>query len=139
MVLHDGDNHLIALAQEGLRKRRSDEVEALGRPSRENDLGRGARIEERAHPFARRFMQRGGFLRKRVDAAMHVGVAGGVELIHRLQHGAGLLCRGGIVEIHQRATVHLTAQQGKIFAIVGHHERFPVQNITTQSSHVSAQ
>ena len=139
VVLHDGDNHLIALAQEGLRKRRCDEIEALGRPSRENNLGRGTRIEERAYPFARRFVQRGGFLRKRVDAAMHIGVAGGVERVHGLQHGAGLLCRGGIVEIHQRAAVHLTAQYGKIFAIVGHHERFPVQNFTAHSSQPSAQ
>ena len=138
-MLHHGDNHLIALTQEGLRKRGSDEIEALGGAACENDLGRGTRIEKLPHAFARRLVQRGGFLRQRVDAAVHIGVAGGVELFHRREHGARLLRRGGIVQIHQRATVHLTAQQGKIFAIVGHHEQFPVQKMTAHSSHPSAQ
>ena len=123
MVLHDGENHLVAFVQKGFGKRRGDEIEALGGAAGENNLGRGTRIEEGAHALTGGLVQGGGFLREGVNAAVHIGVARGVEAVHGLQHGAGFLRRGGIVEIHQRATVHLTAQQGEIRAKIGHQLR----------------
>ena len=62
MVLHGGHDDLVALVQEGLAKRRCQQIESLGGATREDNLtGRGG-IDKRTHALARGLVQFGGLL-----------------------------------------------------------------------------
>ena len=87
------------------RHRCGDQVDALRRAAREDDLLRRGGAEKAPHRLAGGFVQIGGALREEMHAAMHVGVHVVVFLRHRLDHRARLLCRGGVVEIDKRVFV----------------------------------
>src|SRR5689334_4369410 len=59
-----------------------------------------------------------------MHAAMHIGVIVRVIAIHRIDDGARFLRGGGIIEIHQRATVYLLIEQWEIAA-----QRFDIECI----------
>ena len=74
VVLHLGDEHLVARPQPRPRVRLRHEVDRLGRPAHEHDLARRGGVEEAAHRLARRLVGGGRLLGERVHAAVHVRV-----------------------------------------------------------------
>ena len=115
VVLHLAEDDFVAFAHEGLAEAGSHEVDALRRAAREDDLRCAAGIQEAAHRLAGRLVQLRGLLRKEVHAPVHVGVHVVVFVRHGFHHAAGLLRRGPVVQIDQRATVDLTSQDGEVF------------------------
>ena len=93
-----------------------DEIDAFGRAAREDDFVGAFGVDEFCGAGA------GGFKRVRravaqfMDAAMDVGVVVLVIMHQRVNHRAGLLRRGGVVEINQRLAVDLLVQDRKIRA-----------------------
>ena len=49
-----------------------------------------------------------------MHAAMDIGVFAGCQSTHRIEHRRRFLRRCGIVEVHQRLSVHLAFENGKI-------------------------
>jgi len=114
VVLHLADNDFVALVAEGFAERGGEEVDALGGAAGEEDFGGGGGAEEAADGLAGGFVAVGGLLRETVDAAVDVGVDGGVSVGDGIDDAARLLRGGGIVEIDQRAAIHLAGEEGKV-------------------------
>src|SRR5262249_19659072 len=60
------------------------------------------------------FVRLGRRIGEVMEAAMHVGIFGRIDLVEAIEHGLRLLRRGGVVEIHQRFAIDLHGQDGKI-------------------------
>ncbi len=74
MVLHHRKHDFVALADMGEAEARGDQIDRLGRRTREDDfLARGG-VEEAAHALARRFVGLGRGIGEIMQAAMNVGV-----------------------------------------------------------------
>ena len=116
VVLHVGEQHLVA----GLHVCRAEggchQVDGLGGAACEDDFGRGAGVEESAHALACCFVQLGGLLAEVVHASVHVGVGVEVLAAHGVEHRQRLLRGGGIVEVNQRAAMHLPREYGEVAA-----------------------
>ena len=109
MVLHDGNDDLIARLHHRLTEGEGDEVKALCGATGEDDLRRALGIEKPADGLTRLLMQLRGFHTEVVHAAVHVGVGVEILLTHGVKHAQRLLRRCGIVEIDQWLAVNLTA------------------------------
>ena len=116
VVLHDGEDDLVALLEEGLAETGRHEVEALGGAAREDDFGGGAGVDEAPHPLAGGLVEVGGLLREVVHAAVHVGVDGIVFLGDGLHYAPRLLRGGRVVEVNERPAVHLAPEYGEVLA-----------------------
>jgi hypothetical protein len=114
VVLHGGDQHLVAAAHALPAVRAGDEVDALRRAAHEHDFRRGRRVEVARHHGAAPLVGRGGFLAQLVHAPVHVGVDRLVVAVDRVDDVPGLLAGGGVVEIDQRLAAHGTAEQREI-------------------------
>ena len=115
VVLHGGDDDFVALAHECFAKRLGDEVDALGGAAREDYLIGAACPDEGAHGLACGFVHLGGLLREEVHAAVDVGVGRIVFVHHRLDYLPGLLRRGGVVEVDERAAIDGLGEYGEVF------------------------
>ena len=102
VVLHLGEDDLVALLHESLSEAGGHEVDALRGAAGEDNLRCAAGIQEAAHRLARSLVKLCGLLRKEVHAAMHVGIHVIVFLRHRLHDLTRLLRRRRIVEIDER-------------------------------------
>ena len=111
VVLHVRDEHFVAFAKHQRRVARGHQIDGLGGAPRPDHLARGAGVDALGDGFPRRFKGAGGFVRKPVRAAMHIGVAAAVVVLQRLQHLPRLLRGGGVVEIDH---VRDIAQQRKV-------------------------
>ncbi|GJE42658.1 hypothetical protein AEGHOMDF_1830 [Methylobacterium soli] len=106
MVLHDREDDLVTLLDHpGPAHRAGHEVVGLGGVAGEDDLVRGAGIEELARGFARALEPLGRGIRHEMQAAMDVGVTRLHAGHHGVDHRARLLRRGGVVEINQGLAV----------------------------------
>ncbi len=83
VMLHDGEEHLIAGLQEGRTPAVGDEVDGLGGVPHEDDLARIGGTEEAPHLLARLLIELGRARREAVDAAMHIGVVAAVDTRRR--------------------------------------------------------
>ena len=115
MVLHVGDQHLVARLHLRLAERGGHQVDSLRRAPREDDLLRLAGIDKLAHRLAGRLVQVGGLLRQVVYAPVDVGVDVQILFAHGVEHAQRLLCRRRIVKVDQRSAVHLSPQYRKVF------------------------
>ena len=116
MVLELGDDDEVAGAEVVEPPRVGDEVDALRRAAREDDLARRRRVDERAHLLARALVAGGRALGELVDAAVHVRVRVLVEVAQRVEHLARLLRRGGGVEECDRLAVAQLLEVGEVGA-----------------------
>ena len=71
-------------------------------------------MDEALHLLTRAFVRRGGALGEQVHPAVHVGVVVEVVAGDRVDHGARLLRRRGVVEIHERLAVDFLVEDGKV-------------------------
>ena len=114
VVLHDREHDLVpgfdALASE----RVGDEIDGLGGVAGKDDLFLAGGIEEGGDFVARILVGLGRLVGEIMQAAMHIGILRGVNLVQTIEHGARLLRRGGVVEIDKRLAVNLHRQDRKI-------------------------
>ena len=107
VVLHGGNNNLVALAQRHLRERGGNEVDALGGAPREDDLARFGGAYELRHLAARELVELSGLGGKVVRAAVYVAVEVGVVVAYGVDHTARFLRGGGVVEVYKGVVVYL--------------------------------
>ncbi len=123
VMFHLGANDLVAFLEVSAPPRIRDEVDGFGGIARPDDLARGFGADEPHHFFAGGFVQVGRFFAERIDAAMNIGVAAPVILVHRVNHLARSLRRGGAVEENERLAVNLAFENWKIGANSAHVKR----------------
>jgi len=115
VVLHVGEQDLVARADalsEGVR----DQVDRLGGAPGEHDLPVVVGAEEPLDATARVFEGDSGPLGQRVHPPVDVGVAPGVVVLDGVEHGAGLLGGGRVVQVHQWVAVNLLVEDGELGA-----------------------
>ena len=103
---------LDALAPE----RVGDQVDGLSGVAGEDDLFRARRVEEGADFLARALVGFGRGVGEVVQAAVHIGVFGGIGVLEAVEHRLRLLRRGRVVEIDERLAVNRHGEDGKILA-----------------------
>jgi hypothetical protein len=113
VVLHAGDQNLVALPNVGITPGAGDQIDAFRRVSGEDDFAHRRRVHERAHFLPRAFIRCRRALAQFVDPAMDVRVVMFVVRTQRVDHRLRFLRGGGIVQIHQRLAVHLLVQGRK--------------------------
>ena len=106
VVLHAGDQDLVARAELAPAPALRDEVDAFGRPAGEDDLAGRRRVEEAGDLLAHLVVRHRGALAQVVHPAVDVGVFGGVETGHRLDDRSRLLAGGRVVEVDERLAAH---------------------------------
>ena len=99
--------------------RLGDEVERLSRIARKDHFAARRCVQQRGNGIACRFEGIRALHAERVDAAMHVGIRGGVEARHGVEHLLRLLRRRGRVEIGQWLSVQFSRENRKIGADAG--------------------
>ena len=102
VMLHHREQHLVAGAQVGLTPGAGHQVDRLAGIAGVHDLAGTGRPHEGRHLLAGMLKALGGAGAELVSAAMHVGVVVAVVMLQRLQHLAGLLAGGGVIQIDQR-------------------------------------
>ena len=108
----------------------SDEIDAFGGAAREDDFLRGASVDEPGDSFAGAFVGGGGAIAQLVDAAMDVRILVLVVVLDGLEDGARFLGGGAVVEVDQRMSVDLLAEDGEILA-----KLFPVDCSWPRQNH----
>ncbi|MNV23931.1 hypothetical protein D3C71_1149720 [compost metagenome] len=115
VMLHDGDDDLVALANMRHSVAIGDRVDRRCRIAGEDDLIDRSGIEEPAHLFARRLIGVGRGIGKEVQAAMDIGIFAGIGMGDPVDHHLRLLRRRAVVKIHKRlVAVHHGRQDRKI-------------------------
>ena len=117
VVLHLGDEHLVAGADVAAAPGVGDEVDGLGGVAGE-DRAVGVPAHERGDALARALEQLGGLPAELVHAAVDRAVGVGVEAVHRLDHLARLLRARGGVEVDELMAVDLPLQHREVGAQV---------------------
>ena len=116
MVLHGGDDDLIARLHLTFGKRRGQKVDAFGRTTGKDDFGRATGVDETAHRLARSLVKFRGLLGKEMHSAMHIGIHGIVFVGDGFHYTSGFLCGSSIVQIDQRLAIHFPTENGEIFS-----------------------
>ena len=114
VVLHLADDDVVAFVQEPFAPGIGHRVERRRRPGCENDLLAAPGPDKRADALAGLLVTGRGLFGQIMHAAVDVGVELAVEVIHRLDHAAGLLGRCAAVEINERFAIDLTFQNREI-------------------------
>ena len=116
MVLHAGDDDLVAgpdvLAAVGL----GDEVDGLGGAAHVDELVVLGGVDEAADLAAGGLVVVGGVLAQGVDAAMDVGILGRVVVDQRVNNALGLLAGGRVVQVDEGMSVDFLVENGEVLA-----------------------
>src|SRR5581483_6281658 len=114
MVLHLGQQDLVALADTGASPSVGHQVQCFGSVTREDDaLFRGS-VDETRHLAADRLVGLSRLLAQLVDGTMDVGVVVLVVVHQRVDDLSRLLRGRRIVQIDQRPAVHLARKDGEV-------------------------
>ena len=116
VVLHGGDDDLVALFDVLAAPGTGDQVDAFGGAADEDQLVGGRGIQEMPGLDARLFVGRGGALAQFVHAAMDVGAIHLVEMADGVDHHGGLLRGGGAIQVDQRLAVNRLLEDREILA-----------------------
>ena len=147
MMLHDGDNDLVAHLHKFIAEGTGHKVESLGGATGEDYLAGSAGVDEAAHSLAGLLMQFCGLHAEVMDTTVHIGIGVDILVAHGVEHTQRLLRSGGIVKIDERLAVDLTAQDREIgpdvlnivscfhclrfWGIVSRHNRHPPSDVTS--------
>ena len=115
VVLHGAHDDLVAILHTALDKGGGNEIETLGGAASEDNLARRAGVDKPADGLTSRLMEVGGLLGEPVYATVHIGIDIEILLAHGVEHAERLLGSSAIVEIDQRTTVDLAAEDGEVF------------------------
>ena len=119
VVFHACEQDHVTFLEELCRPDLGDEIDALCRAAREDDLVRAGRTNETGNLLARSFKGIRRAVAQFMQSAVHVRVILLVIACQRRDDLAWFLARGGVVEVHQRLAIDLLMQDGKIGAQVG--------------------
>ena len=114
MVLHLGDEDFIAWLQAGAEEALGDEVGRFGGASDKENfpwLGGSQGLRDSLAGFV---VARGGLHAEEMHASMDVGIVLTIEIGNRVNDHVRLLSRGGIVEIDERLSVHLSTEDREV-------------------------
>ncbi len=114
VVLHGGDDDLVALAKESFAEAGGEQVDALCGAAGENDFVGAAGVDEAADGLAAGFVEFSSLLGEEVDAAVDVGIDAVVFVGDGVDHAAGFLGRGAVVQVDQRLAVDGAGEDGEI-------------------------
>ena len=114
VVLHGGDDHLVAFADVTLRERGGYQIDAFRRATGEDDFVGLAGVDESLHGLAGVFIGFGGLGGQIMGATVYVAVERCVVAAQCVDDRLGLLCGGCVVEINQRLVVDGLVQQRKL-------------------------
>ena len=114
VVLHVGEEDLVALLQELAPPPLGHEVQRFGGPAREHDRARVRSAEERRELGARALEGLRRLLTERVDPAVGVRVVVRVEVGDGVDHLTRLLGRGGRVQVDERVAVDRALQDREV-------------------------
>jgi len=116
VVLHMGDENLVAGLDLRFHKRVGDKVDGFGGSPSKNDFRFVAGVQVAGELGAGIFVGLSGFGTQQVDPTMDVGVFVGIVLSDGVDHRLRFLGGGGVVEIDERFSIHLAFENGKIVA-----------------------
>ena len=120
VVLHHRQQHLIAGAEVRFPPAAGHQVDGLTRIAGEDDFVRGRGAHKGGGFGPRTLKALGGPGAQLMGAAMDVGVVVVVVVLQRLEHLAGLLAGGGVIEVDQGlAQAGLLRQQREVLAGLG--------------------
>ena len=105
VVLHEGEQHLISLAQIGVTPAAGHKVDRFAGIAGEHDLPRAGSTDELRRRRSGGLEGFGGADTELVGTAMHIGVVAGVVVLQGLEHRERLLAGGSVIQVDQRATV----------------------------------
>lgn len=114
VVLGDGDEDLVSLAEVRVSPGAREQVDALGGVAHEDERTRAGSTEETGYGLTRLLVQVGGFGGELMRSAVDVGVVLAVVVIHRIEHGGRSLRGGGVIEIHECVVMHRSVEDGKV-------------------------
>ena len=114
VVLHDGEDDLIAMLQH-VAQRRRHQVDAFSSATCEDDFFDALGVDVLSHLFARRLDEVGSLLRKGVHATMYIGLVTMVHFVDDPYHAVRCERCGCIVQIDQWSPLDCAPQDG-IFA-----------------------
>src|SRR6202040_1660977 len=115
-MLHFSEKNRVAFTKKLSAPRLRNEVDAFGRPPRENDLVCAGRTKIAGGALPRSFIRFGRARAQKVETPMHIGVLVFVIISQCIEHTSRFLRRRGAVEINQGMAVHLLAKNREIFA-----------------------
>ena len=116
MVLHLGEQNLIAGLKIDAAPRVGTQINRLGGVAGKDDAASGGRMDESGRALAHRLIGRRRLLGKRVQPAVDVGVVAAVVVDERVDDLARLLRRRRVVEIDEGFVVNLAVQDRKILS-----------------------
>ena len=122
VVLHGGDDDLVARREPWPRPALRDEVQPFGGAPHEDDLAPVGRVQERPDRVPRPLVGVRRPLAQRMQPPVDVRVVGFVVAADGVDDRARLLARGAVVEVHERCAVHLLREDGKLGADAFHVE-----------------
>ena len=114
MVLHHGNDYLVACRHTFVGKTGSNQIDRLCRPTRKDDLVGRTGIQELLHSPTCIFMCFRSRLAQEMDTAMDISIHIIVAALYLLHHTTGLLSRRTVVEINKRLIVYLMIQDREI-------------------------
>ena len=115
MVLQDGNDDVIALANDQTAKTLGDQIDGVGCITRKDNLVARRCIQEPSDAFPGIFKGLCRGIRQVMQPAMHIGIFFRISRLDPIQHYFRLLCRCTIVEIGQRlVTIDRSGQNRKI-------------------------
>ena len=114
VMLHHGDDDLVARLEKLLCVGGGNEVDALRGAAREDNLGGASGIDKLAHGLAGLLVELGGLLTHPMDATVDIGIDVEILVAHGVQYAEGLLRGGGVVEVNQRFPIYGAREDGKI-------------------------
>ena len=114
MVLHTGDNHLVVATEIALGKRCRHKVDTLGGATGKNHLVAMTGIDKLLNLPAYLFIAFGGQGGQMVGTTMDIAIEMTIVSIEGLNDTQGLLSGSRIIEIDQRAAMHLGIKYRKL-------------------------
>ena len=101
VMLDIADHDLVTGLETGRPPAVGDQIDRLGGAAQKHDFALVGRVQKRTRFLARLLEPVGRAGAQAVDAAMHIGVVGAVELGDAVDDGARLLCAGAGIEKHE--------------------------------------
>lgn len=114
VVLHGGDDDLVAFAEEGFAEAGGEQVDALRGAAGEDDFVGAAGVDEATDSLAAGFVEFSSLLRKEVNTAVDVGVDAVVFISDGINYASGLLGSSAVVQVNQRLAINSTGENRKI-------------------------
>ena len=116
VVLHRGNNHLVAIVQKCFAKGVCHKVYRLGSTACEDYLVAVLCIDKALYSFAGILVCIGSLLAQRVHTAVHIGVYATVAIGNAIDDTLRVLRCGSVVEVYEGLAVYLSTEYGELCA-----------------------